>query len=81
LVFLHAQVEARESDLRALSGAFTDVIDRSAQHLASLQNPELASTYNSENSEPTSPGKTPGLLNPYVGRALLLLGVLVFYFS
>jgi hypothetical protein len=46
------------------------IIGRCEQQLARLQNPE-----------PASPGKTPRLLDPYAGGALLLLAVLVLYES
>jgi hypothetical protein len=58
------------------------IIGRCEQQLARLQNPEPASTSNPENSEPASKlEKTPRLLNPYVGGALLLLAGLVLYYS
>jgi hypothetical protein len=58
------------------------IIGRCEMQLARLQNPEPASTSNSENSEPASkPEKARRLLSPYAGGALLFVALLVLYFS
>ena len=57
------------------------IIGRCERQLAQLQNPEPASTPDTESPEPAPPARTPRLLNPYTGGALLLLACLVLYAS
>jgi hypothetical protein len=58
------------------------IIGRCDLQLARLQTPKPSSMGDSDNSEPgAAPEKRPRLLNPYAGGGLLLVALLVLYFS